>query len=44
MIIYGIEYLQNIIIGYLGLIIFSMATTLLLEDYSSISDEHVQRS
>jgi len=32
--IYGIGYLQNIIIGYVGLIIFSMAVTLLLEDES----------
>ncbi len=32
MLIYGIGYLQNIIIGYTGLIIFSMAATLLLED------------
>ncbi len=30
--IFGIGYLQNIIIGYVGLIVFSMATILLLED------------
>jgi hypothetical protein len=30
--IYSIGYLHNIIIGYIGLIIFSMATTLLVED------------
>jgi hypothetical protein len=30
--IFGIGYLQNIIIGYVGLIIFSMAATLLLEE------------
>lgn len=40
--VYGIGYLQNIINGYVGLIIFSMATTLLLEDNSPISDVYVQ--
>lgn len=42
LLMYGIGYVQNIINGYIGLIIFSMATMRLVQDESAIRDAQAQ--
>jgi hypothetical protein len=44
LLMYGIGYLQNMIIGYIGLIIFSMATMQLLEADSATRPPQVQET